>query len=247
MKHTLSTLALALGVAMAGASAHAQTTAAPGTGSTAGSTQTAPGASTAGPGANSPEATRSGMMDATGTPGSAAPGTSAPGATSPAASDNQSAARSGNGESALADEDQDFLENAIQGSHAEIVGSQLALEKTENSDVRAFAQMMIDDHQKMVKEAEALATKKGMEAPTGPSAMQTTEITALKALTGGAFDAMYVNRIGVASHEATVEMFEQATREAQDPEVKAMAEKTLPKLREHLEHARALNEKQEKQ
>ena len=254
MKHTLSTLALALGFAVAGASAYAQTSTAAGTGSTAASTQTAPGAGTAGPGANSPDATPSGTMGAAGATGSAVPGTSAPdasgttpGATSPAATDNQPAARTGNGESALADEDQDFLENAIQGSHAEIVGSQLALEKTENNDVRAFAQMMIDDHQKMVQEAEALATKKGMEPPTGPSALQTTEITALKALTGGAFDAMYVNRIGVASHEATVEMFEQASREAQDPEVKAMAEKTLPKLREHLEHARALNEKQEKQ
>src|SRR5690606_2979817 len=134
-----------------------------GTGSTAASTQTAPGAGTAGPGANSPDATPSGTMGAAGATGSAVPGTSAPdasgttpGATSPAATDNQPAASTGNGESALADEDQDFLENAIQGSHAEIVGSQLALEKTENNDVRAFAQMMIDDHQKMVQEAEAL-------------------------------------------------------------------------------------------
>lgn len=149
--------------------------------------------------------------------------------------------------STLASEDERFLENAIQGSHAEVEGSQLALEKTESADVRAFAQMMIDDHQKMLSEAEALASSKGMTPPTGPSIMQSTEITALKPLTGGAFDAMYVNRIGVAAHESTVEMFEEARQEVQDPNIKAMIEKTLPKLREHLEMARALNQKQDQQ
>ena len=164
----------------------------------------------------------------------------------PASRANPDATRQSDQQSTLAQEDEAFLENAIQGSYAEIEGSQLALEKTESQDVRQFAEMMIKDHGEMVKEASKLATDKGMTPPDGPSLMQTTEITALKALSGGAFDAMYVNRIGVASHEATVEMFEEASREAQDPDVKAMASKTLPKLREHLEMARTLNEKQEK-
>lgn len=149
--------------------------------------------------------------------------------------------------SALSDDDQDFLEDAIQGSYAEIEGSRLALEKTEDSKVRDFAQMMIDDHQKMVDEGTALARQKGMTPPDGPSVMQTTEVTALKALTGGAFDAMYVNRIGVAAHESTVDMFEQASKTVQDPDLQAMISKTLPKLREHLKMARTLNDQQDRQ
>lgn len=145
----------------------------------------------------------------------------------------------------LVQEDEGFLEDAIQGSYAEIEGSQLALEKTENMEVKEFAQHMIDDHTKMVEEASALAKEKGMTPPDGPSVMQTAEITALKPLTGGAFDAMYVNRIGVAAHESTVEMFEEASQNVQDADVQAMISKTLPKLREHLEMARALNEKQD--
>lgn len=145
----------------------------------------------------------------------------------------------------LAQEDQNFLEDAIQGSYAEIEGSQLALEKTEDPEVKEFAQMMIKDHEKMVDEASALAKAKGITPPDGPSVMQTTEITALKPLTGGAFDAMYVNRIGVAAHESTVEMFEEARQNVKDPDVQAMIAKTLPKLREHLDMARTLNEKQD--
>lgn len=149
--------------------------------------------------------------------------------------------------SALTDDEQDFLEDAIQGSYAEIEGSKLALEKTEDAQVRQFAEMMIADHQRMADEATALARTKGMSPPDGPSVMQTTEITALRALTGGAFDAMYVNRIGVAAHESTVEMFEQASQDVQDPDLQAMISETLPKLREHLTMARTLNEQQENQ
>ncbi|MDX3894652.1 DUF4142 domain-containing protein [Pusillimonas sp.] len=173
-------------------------------------------------------------------PSQPAPGAAAPTQSGAAANENRD-------RSELNDEDQRFLENAIQGSYAEIEGSKLALEKTENQEVKDFAQMMIEDHGKMLEEAQGLARNKKLTPPTEPSVMQRTEVTGMKALTGGAFDAMYVNRIGVASHESTVEMFEKASREAQDPDVKAMASKTLPKLQEHLKAARALNERQDKQ
>lgn len=150
-------------------------------------------------------------------------------------------------ESMLNSDDHKFMENALQSSHAEIEGNELALEKTENADVQQFAQMMIDDHRKMLDEAMKLATDKGMTPPDGPSIMQTTEITALKALTGNAFDTMYVNRIGVAAHESAIELFEEAEKTAEDPEVKALISKTLPKLREHLQMAQALDEKQDRE
>lgn len=156
----------------------------------------------------------------------------------PRASDNEQA-------STLERQDRSFLENAVQGSYAEIEGSKLAMEKSESQDVKDFARMMVEDHEMMAKEAAGLATAKGLTPPDGPSIMQKAEITALKALSGGPFDTMYVNRIGVAAHESTVEMFEQASQEAQDPEVKALASKALPKLREHLKMAQALNEKQD--
>jgi len=146
---------------------------------------------------------------------------------------------------ALSQHDQNFMENAIQGSYAEIEASKLALQKGSSSEVKEFAQTMINDHGKMAKEASALASTKGYNPPEGPSAAQKGEAAALKALSGGAFDAMYVNRIGVAAHEKTVEMFEQASSEADDPDVKAMIDKTLPTLREHLKMAQALNTQQD--
>lgn len=175
-------------------------------------------------------------------PGTQAPGTQTPGTQAPRSMSSEEAQRD-----AREREDMGFLENAAQGSFAEVEASKLALEKSESQDVKDFAQKMIDDHQKMLDRITALAKAKGQEPPDGPSIMQKTEITALKALSGGAFDAMYVNRIGVAAHESTVEMYEEANQETEDPEVKALIGELLPTLREHLEMAQALNEKQEKE
>ncbi len=143
--------------------------------------------------------------------------------------------------------DRGFLENAVQRSYAEVEGSKVALEKSESQDVKDFARRMVDDHEKMATEAAAVASAKGATPPDGPSILQKTEITALKALSGGAFDTMYVNRIGIAAHESAIEMFEKAGQETQDPEVKALVDDALPKLREHLEMAQALKQKQDSQ
>ena len=147
----------------------------------------------------------------------------------------------------IANDDKDFLENAIQGSYAEIEGSQLALEKTEDPKIKEFAQTMIDDHKAMLEETSQLATQKGVTPPDGPSMMQTTEITGLKALTGGAFDTMYINRIGVASHEKTIELFEETSQSTQDSDIKKLVDETLPKLRHHLEMAQAIDAQQEQE
>jgi len=175
--------------------------------------------------------------------GGQAPGrTPAPGTQAPAPMSSEEAERA-----TRERKDRSFLENAAQGSFAEVEASKLALEKSESEDVKEFARKMVEDHQKMASEVAALAKAKGATPPEGPSLMQKTEITALRALSGGPFDKMYVNRIGVAAHESTIEMFEEASQETRDPEVKAMIDEALPKLREHLKMAQALNEKQDKQ
>lgn len=140
----------------------------------------------------------------------------------------------------LAEEDQDFLENAAQSGLAEVEGSRMALESEASAPVRAFAQKMIEAHTAANKELQDLASRKGFKLPDSPSVVQRTELLALQALSGGPFDSMYAARIGEAAHENAVELFEKATREAKDPDIRAFAEKMLPKLREHLEMARAM-------
>jgi len=142
--------------------------------------------------------------------------------------------------------DRSFLEDAAHAGHTEIEGSKLAEQKAASPDVKAFARKMIQDHTKVAEELNALAARKGFKLPDGPSLTQKTELTALRALSGDTFDKMYASRVGVAAHENSVELFRQASREADDPEVRAFAAKHLPTLEHHLQEAQALHGKVDK-
>jgi putative membrane protein len=144
-------------------------------------------------------------------------------------------------QSSLEAVDKTFLDRAAQGSHMEIAGSKAAQQTSENPAVKQFAGEMIKDHSAMSDEVSALAASKNHTLPTEPSPEQKAELEKLNELSGKAFDTAYAQRVGVAAHEKTVSEFKQAVQEVKDPDVKALAEKTLPKLEHHLEMARELN------
>lgn len=62
----------------------------------------------------------------------------------------------------------------------------------------------------------------------------------LSSADGQDFDRRYAESMGVEAHRETIALFEKASKEARDPEVKAFATKTLPNLREHLQMAQSM-------
>ena len=143
----------------------------------------------------------------------------------------------------LAMVDKRFLENAAQSNKTEIEGSQLAKTKTKNPDILSFAEKLIEDHTKANSELAALAKSKGVEVPNEPSIMEKGKLKYLSTRDGAGFDESFVNNIGIAAHEVTIKLFETAAKEAKDPEIKQFAQKMLPELNMHLEHAKELKAK----
>jgi len=139
-------------------------------------------------------------------------------------------------------DDEDFLENAAQSGHAEIEGSKMAQEKATSPDVKSFAEKMIQDHTKVGEELAALAKEKGYTPPTEPSLVQKAKLKTLS-MTDDGFDEMYADQIGVSAHEDAVKLFQDASANAKDADIKAFAAKHLPALQEHLEMAKALQQK----
>ncbi len=133
--------------------------------------------------------------------------------------------------------DKSFLDDAAHNGHAEVKSSQLALQKAQNPKVRAFAQQMVDDHTKANQELAALAAGKNVRVPEGPSLVQEGKLKLLGTADGADFDKRYMETMGLQAHRDTIELFEKGARDARDPEVKAFAQKTLPKLQQHLEMA----------
>jgi putative membrane protein len=120
-----------------------------------------------------------------------------------------------------------------------------ALEKSQNKDVRAFAQQMIGDHTAVNDQALALVKKLNVtpeDNPTSQSLTKQADATRekLSSLTGAAFDKAYVEN-EVAYHK-TVNSALSTTLipGAQNSELKSLLERGLKLFQAHLDHAELL-------
>jgi putative membrane protein len=146
---------------------------------------------------------------------------------------NNSTSGAGNMNSNNAANVQDnFWSNAAQGGMAEVELGKLAVQKSQNADVKKFAQMMITDHSKANDELKALAAKKNVTLPTNLGSHQSA-VDKLTTLTGKDFDTAYVETM-VSDHEKTVELFKKRAEDSSDADLQAFAKKTLPTLEAHL-------------
>ncbi len=139
---------------------------------------------------------------------------------------------------------EEFVEKAGAAGAAEVEAGKLAAQKATDAEVKAYAQKMVADHTKANKELMAAAQGKNIEVPTEPDLLHKGMIKKLDMQAADAdFDHDYMEQM-VRDHEATIELFQKAsTDQGVDPEFRALAKKTLPKLQEHLKEAKRLEAK----
>lgn len=134
---------------------------------------------------------------------------------------------------------QDFVNEAASGGMFEVQSSELALERAQGDEVKAFAQMMVTDHTANNEELKAAAEAEGLTVPTEIEGAAAENMEAVEAAEGEGFDAVYAER-QVAQHEAAVQLFEAYAQTGMEEALKAYAEKSLPVLQQHLEQAQGL-------
>lgn len=125
------------------------------------------------------------------------------------------AARAG----AQVDADKMFLTKASQSDLAEIEQSQLALDKSTNPHVKAFAQKMISDHNMLEMKMKPFADKDGVTAATTLDPDHQGEYDKLKALKGADFDKEYIRSMDMDHHMALA-AFDTELEATQDPDLK---------------------------
>jgi putative membrane protein len=136
--------------------------------------------------------------------------------------------------------DRDFFIRAGQSGMAEIALGQMALQKSQNEEVKKFAQMMVDDHTRTNQELLTLAQSKNLTIPADVSSRQRATADRLGRLSGEEFDRAYMKQM-VKDHEASVKLFQRESERGGDAEAKAFAARTLPALRGHLQMAQSIN------
>jgi|SRR5690554_942572 putative membrane protein len=131
-----------------------------------------------------------------------------------------------------------FMEEIYQNNLAEVELGKLALEESGSDKVKAFAQLMIDEHKSASVELKKLAQRKKFELPDDTSLINKTKKQILSLRDDESFDLAYASN-QVRAHELTLQVFQRGQR-SDDAEILAFAEKYLPMIEKHLIKARQL-------
>jgi putative membrane protein len=142
---------------------------------------------------------------------------------------------------ALSQEDKTFVKEAAIGGMAEVELSKIA-QKSENADVKRFADRMVQDHTKANEQLTTIATGLGADMPKAVDSDHELMREKLQTLHGKAFDDQYAHDM-VEDHNKAVKLFQQEERSGQNAELKQFAQKTLPTLEEHQKMALELSHK----
>ena len=130
---------------------------------------------------------------------------------------------------------------------AEVEHSKVAVDKATNADVKAFAQMMIDEHTAMAKQGDELAvrlndTPAPNDVANGLRDESTKDVNDLTAKTGSDFDNEYIDE-QIDMHQETLDLLDRLDDNATNADLKAMIEQAKPKVQQHLDRAKAIKEK----
>jgi len=138
--------------------------------------------------------------------------------------------------------DEKAVKDMAQANINEIAAAKIALNKAKSSDVKAFAQKMVDDHGAALTKVQTVAEQKGVTLPTEPDAMHKAMAANLEKQSGDAFDKMYMENAGTKDHQMVLSKLQSDAKMIKDPDVKALADAHTPVVEQHLKSAQQMSE-----
>jgi putative membrane protein len=139
-------------------------------------------------------------------------------------------------QASTAHQDTEFLKQANQGSVDEIDLAQIALKKSNDPDVKNFAQRIIDDHNKLLNNMKPFDMEAGLTVPEHDDVATDAEKAKLEVLTGKSFDKAYIKEM-VEDHHKVVEAFLSEEKKTGYPAFRTAVKEGEQVVREHLEIA----------
>ena len=130
--------------------------------------------------------------------------------------------------------DKSFIADSAQDSLAEINYAKLALQKSQDKNVREFATKMIKDHEMLITNMKPFAKKLNVSTPSGPAVADHVKYQELKLKSGSDFDRAYVEAM-VKDHHSDLQKFMDEESKTSDPALKAAVAKGEAVIRQHTE------------
>jgi putative membrane protein len=139
----------------------------------------------------------------------------------------------------------DFATKAAKADATEIAVSKAAAAKTTNAEVKKYANMLVTDHTATTKELKAWAAKTTVALPADADAVdqgKVDDIANADAKDQKGFNDKFLDG-AIDAHEDAINAFSDYAQNGAEPDLKAWAVATLPKLQAHLEAGKALRDK----
>ena len=134
--------------------------------------------------------------------------------------------------------DSAFLTDAMKGDNSEVALGKIAQSKGASQGVKDLGSMLVTDHGAHKSEVATLAQQAGVAVTDDIKDEAKTLETKLNGLSGAAFDKAFVDAT-VEDHKKDIAAYEKQANSG-DAQTAALANKTLPTLRKHLETAQKL-------
>ncbi|MBL0357913.1 MAG: DUF4142 domain-containing protein [Chitinophagaceae bacterium] len=141
--------------------------------------------------------------------------------------------------------DAKFVVNAAEINLEEIKLGQLAQQNGMTDDIKALGKTMTDQHTQTLSDLTALAKQKVISIPASPTDNALDAFKKLNDKSAKYFDRAYADMM-VSGHKDAIALFEKASAECTDANIKAWALATLPQLRMQLDAALASQSKLDK-
>jgi putative membrane protein len=133
--------------------------------------------------------------------------------------------------------DEEFFTLAYQGNNAEIQTSQLALERSQDQDIRQYAQRMISEHTLANEELTRLATQLNIALPDEPvDPLNQAIALQLSQRSDTEFNQAYMG-VQANAHLRTIALYQTQIAQGQAPALKTYASQLLPSIGEHYQMA----------
>jgi predicted outer membrane protein len=130
-----------------------------------------------------------------------------------------------------------FVTQTSLGTPFQTDSGRIAQKRGGTEPIRSYAELMVSSHIRVNNALEEVMKRK---APVPPATLlksaYETIISTLEAETGPRFDAEYV-RCQVAYQKANAALYQYEIDNGTDPDLKAFAQQTLPKIQDHLQRA----------
>jgi putative membrane protein len=138
--------------------------------------------------------------------------------------------------------DKTFLTEADEGNTAEISASQMALKKSKNADIRAFAQLMITDHEKLRSDMAQLAQSLAVTTPQPLNETHKAEAKRLASLSGQDFEKEYIKAMD-QDHHKMLGMFKNEAATTTNADLKAAVLNGETSIQHHTDMADQMSRK----